>query len=501
MDFLSLDFALAATLALAAFYSLPLPWRPGFLLAASLLFFALAGPAYLPLIVLLTLGDYFLARAMPAAAPGRRRRLLWLGLLLNLGTLAFFKYSAWLDTLLAILRPEWGGALEALRGGLLVPLGPSYFTFKKISYLLDCYWLRLPPEPRFGRLLLYVAFFPEITAGPIDRAGRLLPQFDRRRDFVREDLSAGLHQILWGLFKKLVIADRLAAFVDPVFADPGRFQAQAVLAAALAYSLQIYADFSGYSDMAIGLGRLFGYRLQANFDRPYFALSVGDFWRRWHVSLSQWLRDYLFLPLSFSFLRRFPRERLLGRPTEDRAYAVASLATMALCGLWHGASWAFLAWGLLHGLYLAAGYATRRLRGRARKALGLSSRPALGRAWRRLATFLLVSLAWIFFRSPTLAAARAMFASLLAPGRWFAGQAQGLLEWSAPAGAGTAEAAVALAGVALLLLVEGLQGRVRFGRALRARPWPLRWAVYYLFILALLFFGVYARTGFVYRGF
>lgn len=499
MSFLSFDFLLAAILALAAFYALPLRWRPGFLLAASLLFFALAGPVYLPLIVLLTLGDFFLARAMPAAGPGRRRRLLAAGLLLNAGVLVFFKYAAWLDALAAALWPAWGRQLAAFRGGLLVPLGLSYFTFKKISYLLDCYWLRLAPERRFSRLLLYVAFFLEISAGPIDRAGRLLPQFDGGRDFCRADFSAGLHQVLWGLFKKLVVADRLAALADPVFLDPGRYQAQAVLAAALAYSLQIYADFSGYSDMAIGLGRLFGYRLQANFDRPYFALSLGDFWRRWHVSLSQWLRDYLFLPLSFAFLRRFPGERLLGRPTEAVAYACASLATMALCGLWHGAAWTFLAWGLLHGFYLAAGYFSRRARSRARRALGLAARPALNRAWRRLATFLLVSLAWIVFRSPSLASAGEMFAALLAPGRWLAGGALGFRQWLA--GAGTAEAAVALAAVALLLLLEALQGRVRFGRMLRAWPWPLRWAAYYLVVFAILLFGVFAKSEFVYRGF
>ncbi len=499
MSFLSLDFLLAAALALLVFYALPLAWRPGFLLAASLAFFALAGPVYLPLVILLTWADFLLAGRMPASRPSGRKRLLWLGLLLNVGVLGFFKYTLWLNSLLGAFLPDGGRGLAAFRGGLLLPLGLSYFIFKKISYLLDAYWGRLQPEKRFSRLLLFVVFFPEITAGPIDRAGRLLPQFEGNRDFVAADISAGLHQVLWGMFKKLVIADRLAALVDPVFQSPGQFQAQAILAAALFYSLQIYADFSGYSDMAIGLGRLFGYRLQMNFDRPYFALSIGDFWRRWHISLSQWLRDYLFLPLSFAFLRRFPQASLLGRKTEAQAYALASLVTMALCGLWHGASWTFLLWGLLHGVYLAAGFFSRRARRRVKKRLGIAGHSAWNRSWQQLSTFLLVSLAWILFRSESLSGALDMFARLLSPAGWFSGRARGLAEWSGAAG--QAEFAVALAAVGALFLVETLQGRWRIGRALRSLQWPLRWAAYYLFILAVLFFGVFSKAEFVYQGF
>jgi len=499
MSFLGLDFLLAASLALLVFYAIPVKWRPGFLLAVSLAFFALAGPAYLPLVLLLTLADFLLARGMAASGPAGRRRLLQLGLLLNVGVLVFFKYTFFLNSLLGALLPDWGRAFSAARNTLLVPLGLSYFIFKKISYLLDCYWARQQPEKRFSRLLLYVVFFPEITAGPIDRAGRLLPQFARGGDFNRLDISAGLHQVLWGVFKKTVIADRLATLVGPVFQHHGQYPPQAILAAALLFSIQVYADFSGYSDMAIGLGRLFGYRLQMNFDRPYFALTIGDFWKRWHISLSQWLRDYLFLPLSFGFLRRFPQARILGLKTEMHAYAAASLVTMALCGLWHGASWNFLFWGLLHGLFLAGGYFSRRARRRLKKKLGISSQSALNRVWQQLVTFLLVSLAWIFFKSDSLPAALGMFRRLLAPSGWFAGEARGAAALSGTAG--KVELAVALAAVGMLLLVEILQGRARIGHLLRSLKWPLRWAIYYLFILGILFFGMFTATEFVYQGF
>jgi alginate O-acetyltransferase complex protein AlgI len=499
MPFLSFKFLLAAATALAVFYALPRRWRPGFLLLCSLSFFTLAGPAYLPLIILLTLADFKLALWMTAAGASRRRGLLWLGMLLNGGVLVFFKFTFLLNGLLAPWLPAWSEALSRVRAGLLVPLGLSYFIFKKLSYLLDCYWGRSQPEKRFSRLLLYVIFFPEITAGPIDRAGRLLPQLAGNRRFDRLDISAGFHQILWGLFKKIVIADRLAELVNPVFKNAGQYQSQVILAAVLLFSIQIYSDFSGYSDMAIGLGRLFGFRLQMNFDRPYFALSVGEFWKRWHVSLSLWLRDYLFLPLSSLTLRRFPQERILGVRTEVHAYALASLATMTACGIWHGAAWTFAAWGLLHGIYLVFGVVTRRGRRRLKKGLGLSRHPALHRSLQRLITFLLVSLAWIFFASPSLPGAISVFRRLLTPGAWFAGAATGWSAWShAP---GEAEFAVAGGAVLSLVLVEALQGRIRFGRWLRSRQWLLRWAAYYLFILGLLFFGIFASATFIYQGF
>ncbi len=499
MPFLSVDFLIAASVAVIVFHALPVQWRSGFLLLCSLAFFTLAGPAYLPLVILLTLADFKLASWMAVSGPSRRRGLLWLGLLLNGGVLVFFKFTLLLNGLLAPWLPAWSESLSRLRAGLLVPLGLSYFIFKKFSYLLDCYWGRSQPEKRFSRLLLYVIFFPEITAGPIDRANRLLPQFAASRRFDRLDLSAGCHQILWGLFKKIVIADRLALLTGPVFRQPENFQSQALLAAVLAFSVQIYCDFSGYSDMAIGLGRLFGFRLQLNFDRPYFALTIADFWKRWHVSLSFWLRDYLFLPLSSRVLRCFPQERLLGVRTEVHAYVLAGLATMTACGIWHGAAWTFAAWGLLHGIYLAVGLVTRRSRRRLKKRLGLSRQSALHRSLQRLVTFLLVSLAWIFFASPSLAGAASLFRRLFDPGNWFAGATAGWSAWSHALGG--AEFAVVCGSVLCLALVEALQGRIRFGGWLRSRRWPLRWAAYYLFILCLLLFGIFASSKFIYQGF
>ncbi len=499
MPFLSFDFLLAAALALIVFYAIPVKWQSRFLLCFSLLFFMLAGPVYLPLIVLLTLADYKLAWWMTASGPNGRRRLLWLGLLLNGGVLVFFKYTVLLNVLLGALQPAWGEALAGARDNMLAPLGLSYFIFKKLSYLLDCFWGRLQPEKRFSRLLLYVVFFPEITAGPIDRAGRLLPQLAGSREFSRLDISAGLNQILWGSFKKIVIADRLAALVNPVFKHPEQYQSQVILAAVLFFSIQIYCDFSGYSDMAIGLGRLFGFRLQMNFDRPYFARTVGDFWRRWHMSLSQWLRDYLFLPLSFGFLRRFSQERVLGVRTEVQAYVLASLITMTACGIWHGAAWTFVVWGLLHGIYLTCGYLTRRVRRRLKKRLGLSPHSALNRSWQQLVTFLLVSLAWIFFKASSLPAAFAVLGSLFSPAGWFAGPGSGWGAWGQTPG--WDELALACGAVLALAIVEALQGRLRIGGWLRSMSWPLRWAVYYLFILGILFFGVFAGAEFVYQGF
>jgi len=499
MSLLSINFLYTALLAVLIFYAIPRKWQSGFLLILSLLFFTLAGPVYLPLIFLLTMADFKLALRMKSATPNRRKKLLWLGLLLNVGMLLFFKYVFLVNILLCTFLPHLGSTFSAFSDNLLVPLGLSYFIFKKISYLLDCYWGRLQPEVRFARLLLYVVFFPEITAGPIDRAGRLLPQFAESKYFNRLNISIGLHQILWGLIKKLVIADRLAVLINPVFKQPEHYQAQVIITAILLFSIQIYSDFSGYSDIAIGLGRLFGYRLQMNFDRPYFALSISDFWTRWHISLSQWLRDYLFLPLSFSFLRRFPEIRIIGLKTEMFAYAYASLITMALCGLWHGSAWTFLFWGLLHGIYLIGGYFTRRGRRLLKKKLGLANHSALNRSWQRLVTFLLVSLSWIFFKSASLSGAFFIFKRLFTPANWFAGKSVGLTALSSAAG--KVEFAVAF-GVALLLFsVEKIQGHIRIGHFIRSLKLPFRWAIYYLVILAILFFGMFVSGEFVYQGF
>jgi alginate O-acetyltransferase complex protein AlgI len=382
-----------------------LPWRRPrvwLLLGASVYFYA-SWNKWLALVVCVsTAADYLIARGLEASArPRLRRALLAVSLLGNLGVLCYFKYANFfLRSLEEALRSAHATAsLPVL--SVLLPVGISFYTFEAISYTVDVYRRRIRAERDPGNFLLFILFFPHLVAGPIVRARDFLPQVRRpkRWDWVR--LHLGVQYLLMGLFKKLAIADRMALFADPVFAQPESYRSGALWLATLAYALQIYCDFSGYSDMALGCAHLLGYKLARNFDMPYLAANVSEFWRRWHISLSTWLRDYLFIPLGGS--RRGPW-RTAGN----------LLITMTLGGLWHGASWTFVAWGVLHGLLLVIhrGFAWAcaprpRLRRVLESAAGTSVRVGL--------TFLCVAVCWVFFRAGSFATARAVLNGLFVP--------------------------------------------------------------------------------------
>jgi D-alanyl-lipoteichoic acid acyltransferase DltB (MBOAT superfamily) len=359
--------------------------RTVFLLVVSYGFYAAWDYRYLPLIFASSTVDFFLARAIAAEErPRARKALLVVTVALNLGFLGFFKYWNFAAdnaaTLVALLSGRPAGASAALE--LLPPVGVSFFTFESMSYVVDVYRRDTPPHPSYLRYLLFVSFFPHLVAGPIVRPMDLLPQLARTPRLTREDGSEALLLIALGLLKKVAIADYLALnLVDRVFERPESFSSLEVLAGVYGYAVQIYCDFSGYTDIAIGSALLLGVRFPKNFDSPYKATNLADFWRRWHISLSSWLRDYLYIPLGGN------------RGSELRTYRNL-LLTMLLGGLWHGASWTFVFWGLLHGVGLAATRWFQRARGPRREG-------GLGRAIGVFFTFHYVCLAWIFFRAPT----------------------------------------------------------------------------------------------------
>lgn len=395
MLFNTIQYALFFTVAfvgswtLARFRSL---WpRLIFLLVLSYGFYAAWDFRYLPLIFGSSTVDFFLGRAIGNEQDPRRRKLMLVAtVVLNLGFLGFFKYWNFaLDNaheLTALLSGQpVSKPSEALRV-LLPPVGISFFTFESMSYVIDVYRGELPPQKSYFRYLLFVAFFPHLVAGPIVRPRDLLPQFEAKPALSREDGSGALFLIALGLIKKVVLADQLAVnLVDRVFERPENFSALEVLAGVYAYAVQIYCDFSGYTDIAIGSALLLGVRFPKNFDSPYKAPNIADFWRRWHISLSTWLRDYLYIPLGGN------------RGSQLSTYRNLML-TMLLGGLWHGASWTFVFWGFLHGF----GLAVHRAMGRER----VAKRPEGLVSWARHAAlvffnFHYVCLAWIFFRAPT----------------------------------------------------------------------------------------------------
>jgi alginate O-acetyltransferase complex protein AlgI len=371
------------------------PWqrtRVWLLLCASVFFYASWNGKLALIVCISSLMDYLVARGMDASkSPWRRKLLLSLSLCANLGLLAYFKYANFfLQSLESALRAT--GSISSLPVlSVIAPVGISFYTFEAINYTVDVYRRRIPAERSLASFMLFIMFFPHLIAGPIVRAKDFLPQTHRRKRWDWPRLQLGVQFFLMGYFKKIAIADRMALYADPVFADPSQYGTAAVWLATLAYALQIYCDFSGYSDMALGTAHMLGYKLTRNFNMPYLAVNVSDFWRRWHCSLSNWLRDYLFIPLGGSRAGNWLTCRNL-------------LITMTLGGLWHGASWTFVAWGLLHGvlLILHRGFSNicRRFPVLDRILAGLP-----GTAFRIALTFSCVCLGWVFFRATSFAAA------------------------------------------------------------------------------------------------
>ena len=356
------------------------------LLAASYLFYSAWDVRFLGLIVLSTLVDFVVARRIEKAQSSRtRRRLLWISVVTNLGVLGTFKYAGFFVESLAVLAARFGISLSTSTLDLVLPVGISFYTFQTLGYTIDVYRRRVPACRCLRDFALFVAFFPQLVAGPIERAADLLPQIRAPRTRERFDLRAGSWLILWGLFKKAVLGDHFATVVDLVFDPASDPTGPEVAIAAYAFALQVYCDFSGYSDIARGLAKWLGFELSVNFRLPFLASNPSQLWSRWHITLTMWLRDYVFVPLGGS--RR-------SRSWENHRNIVV---TMALSGLWHGAGWTFVLWGALHGVWLAAHRAVRlRRRGGARR------RARSWGAWRFLAilaTFTTFCLLIIPFRA------------------------------------------------------------------------------------------------------
>lgn len=432
MTFNSLQYLGFLALVVALHWALPRRARVPLLVVTSYVFYAAWDVRFLALIVGVSAVDWAVGRALERVDDGRpgvdrlRRRLLLVSIVVDLGVLAVFKYAGFFTEEAGALLERVGLATDPAVLRLVLPVGISFITFQSLSYVIDVYRRELPAVRDPLRYAAYVAFFPQLVAGPISRAESLVPQLgaDRPPPSGRE-VATGLALILRGLVRKVVIADPLASVVARGFDDPGGAAWVTVAASVVAFAIQIYGDFAGYTDIARGSGRLFGIELVRNFRQPYLSRSVTEFWRRWHLSLSRWLRDYLYVPLG-------------GNRGGPRRTAVNLGLTMVLGGLWHGAAWTFLAWGALHGAYLvverAAGIGT----GRAVEGRGLDGRIGEVRASRSadgstggssggwpgraasagalVATFVAVCAAWVLFRADSLADAGAVFAALGSPG-------------------------------------------------------------------------------------
>jgi alginate O-acetyltransferase complex protein AlgI len=471
MSFASKGFFLFLPLVLLIYHLLRIrSYKYGFLLAASWLFYMSWNPWFIWVILFTTAIDYTAGLLIEGAGThGARRGWLLLSLATNLGFLAAFKYTGFFVTSALGLAAQLGWQVPEWTAHIILPLGISFHTFQGISYTLDVYRGKIRAVRSFGDFALFVAFFPQLVAGPIVRAVDFLPQMVQPPPVTSDRVVEGMHWFLLGLFKKVVLADNLAGFVDGVFANPSAFDAVTHRWAALAYAAQIYCDFSGYSDLAIGCAKWFGFDLPQNFNFPFLAGSITEFWRRWHISLSTWLRDYLYYPLGGNRLGTL------------RTY-VNLMVTMTLCGLWHGATWNYVFWGFYNGALLSL----HRIFDRLLKGRPWADRIRSQRAYRGLAvacTLWLFLVGLVFLRTQSWAGCWQMEHSLVGAG------AAGPAHW-APAWM------MLLVGlVAAGHLFSGLQGK-RCG--LLALPAPMRACVYAATVVLLVTFAPAAAKTFIY---
>jgi len=480
IPFLFFFFVVAIT-----YFSIPYRYRWLLLLCASYLFYSYSQPGYILLLFGSTLINYYAALRMgdERVSSGIKKKYLFFCLLSNIVILLIFKYYNFFTQSLTGFVGQYHISLTIPELRLLLPIGISFYIFKNMSYAIDVYRGDKIPERHLGIYALYVSFFPQLLAGPIERSTRLIPQLHKRFDFDYERVTKGLKLMVWGFFQKMVIADNIAPLVDAIYNYPSRYQGLPVLLGTFFYAFQIYCDFSGYSDIAIGAAQIMGYKTMDNFNRPYFAKSIAEFWRRWHISLSSWFRDYLYIPLG-------------GNRVSVPRWYLNLIVVLLICGFWHGANWTFLVWGGIHGFYLVSSIITRPFRGYLTRTISLDRLPRLHRSIKVLITFFLVCFAWIFFRANTISDAFCIISNLFA-GWGSAFTVTGLENipfWSDL----KFEFVVSLIAIGILLFVQLMERHGNIIDRLSAQPVWFRWPAYYFILEAILLFGNFGSKQFIY---
>jgi len=433
---------------------------------------------YALLIMLSTIVDYFVAIKMSnIPEKPKRKKWLFISLFVNLGLLFTFKYFNFFGNSLNAIFDSINIMAEVPAFKLLLPVGISFYTFQTLSYSIDVYNGKVAPEKHFGIFALYVSFFPQLVAGPIERPDRLLPQFREKFIFDYDRVVDGIRMMAWGFFMKLVIADNVAPIVDVVFKSPDKYEGFQVLLATFFFAYQIFCDFAGYSIIAIGTAKIMGYDLMQNFNRPYFATSVRDFWQRWHISLSTWFRDYLYIPLG-------------GNRVVKWRWYYNLMVTFVVSGLWHGANWTFVIWGFLHGFYLVFAILSESFRDRFNASIGLNKIPRLLTFFQVSITFVLACLAWVFFRAQSVGDALTLIGNMPKI-------KMSQLNWDIIPGKG-ADIVTALIFIGILTIIHFCQEYLKWKNPLFSQSPAIRWATYILIGLVTLSFGRFASSEFIY---
>jgi D-alanyl-lipoteichoic acid acyltransferase DltB (MBOAT superfamily) len=482
MLFNSLQFAFFFPVVSFLYFVLPHQWRWLLLLTASCVFYMAFIPSYI-LILLFTIIVDYIAGLWIESSQGRTRLVMLLAsLAANIGILAVFKYYHFLAENLATVLHLAGSSVEVPFFNIILPIGLSFHTFQAMSYTIEVYRGRQQAERHFGIYALYVMFYPQLVAGPIERPQNLLHQFREEHVFDYARVADGLKLMAMGLFKKVFIADQLAPGVNRVFNHAGDYHGLSLLLAILFFAFQIYYDFSGYSDIAIGSARVMGFKLMQNFDTPYLATSIADFWRRWHISLSTWFRDYVYLPLG-------------GSRVSGPRWAANIMIVFLISGLWHGANWTFVVWGAIHGCAIIAEGLPRRFWGRSPSgAHVVASWPMQGLAM--ATTFAIVCLAWVFFRAATVGEAwQMLIGATLGSCADVRNSLAGKFSTETP----LAFAVVKLSFLAAFQFIEYVDRQESVWARIAAWPAIARFAVYYMVVYSTILAAVFqTKTQFIY---
>lgn len=476
MLFNSINFAFFFIVITTIYFLLEHRYRWLLLLVASCYFYMVFIPVYVLILALLIIIDYAAARFIERSQGNRRTLFLIFSIFSTCLALFVFKYFNFFNANFTHLAQaiHWNYSVGAL--SLILPIGLSFHTFQSLSYVIEVYRGKQKAERHFGIYALYVMFYPQLVAGPIERPQNLLHQFYEKHRFEFERVTSGLRLMLWGLFKKVVVADRLAIVVSAVYADPTIHSSTAILIATVFFAFQIYCDFSGYSDIARGAARVMGFNLMVNFDRPYIAKSISEFWRRWHISLSSWFKDYVYIPLG-------------GNRVSVPRWYLNLLVVFIVSGLWHGANWTFVIWGALHGAYLVFAIIIEKPRAALADMARLTRVPLLHNAFKMLVVFILVCIGWVFFRAKSVSDALYVLTrnfTHLTPITSF------------DLGVGALGALFCFALIFFLFLMEWLIDNQDVRAWFFARATWLRWSAYVVFIIFIMLFGIFAETPFIY---
>lgn len=482
MLFNSLEFALFFPIVTILFFMLPHKFRWLLLLLASCFFYMFFKPIYILILILTIVIDYYAGLWIAKTEDKKKRkRLLLLSIVANVGVLVVFKYFNFLvDNINVVMSTlHTTGRIPMLN--IILPIGLSFHTFQAMSYTIEVYRGNQKPEKHFGIYALYVMFYPQLVAGPIERPQNVLHQFHEVKKFNYEQFRSGLILMAWGFFKKCVIADRLAMFVSDVYGNVNEHHGIPVIIATAFFALQIFCDFSGYSDIAIGSARCMGYDLMTNFDRPYLATSISEFWRRWHISLSTWFRDYVYIPLG-------------GNKVSKTRWYLNLIIVFTVSGIWHGANLTFMIWGFLHSIYLIT---ENELFTKFPIIKNATSRIAM--FTKRFVVFTFVCLAWVFFRATTATDAFHLIKNL------FVGISQQILEILNgrfnslfTATFPKNEMLIACFFVGILALVHYTQKTSDFSKWLGSKRTFHRWSMYYFALVSIVFFGQFDNKKFIY---